>query len=191
MGYRRGSIYYFNTATDTGMDEVPVGYQVVVRDTGDTFLLDDKTGITAGSTVQDVVDLGLVTVTGGEVSEAQLDLKADQATTYTRTEVDTVVNDKEDKYNYTAVKTAAYSAQAKDVIPCDTTAGTFVITLPLTPSANDVVIIQDITTSFATNNLTVARNGETIMGLAEDMLLDINDAKVEFTYLNGDWRVSL
>ena len=65
MGFRRGSIYYFNTATDTGMDEVPVGYQVVLRDTGDTFLLDDKTGITSNSTIQEVVDAGLVTVTGG------------------------------------------------------------------------------------------------------------------------------
>lgn len=65
MGYRRGSIYYFNTATDTGMDAVPVGYQVVVRDAGDTFVLNDKTGIDANSTVQDTVDAGLVTVTGG------------------------------------------------------------------------------------------------------------------------------
>ena len=94
------------------------------------------------------------------------------------------------KYNYTAVKTAAYTAVHKDVIPCNTSALAFTITLPITPAANTVVTIQDIATSFELKPLTVARNGQTIMGLASNMLLDVNDLRYEFIFLNNTWRVS-
>lgn len=95
----------------------------------------------------------------------------------------------EEKYNYTPVKTTAYQAMPRDVIPCNTTAGVFTVALPSTPRENDVVIIHDIAASFSMNNLTVSRNGKTIMGLSEDLLLDVSNFRYTFLFINNDWRV--
>lgn len=86
-------------------------------------------------------------------------------------------------------KTTTYTAVAYDYIYADTTAA-FTITLPITPNAQDKVTILDAIGNFETNNLTVARNGETIMGLAEDILLDVNNKEYRFIYTGTDWRVA-
>ena len=67
--------------------------------------------------------------------------------------------------------------------------GSFTVTLPALPSANDKVAIMDIATSFSTNPLSIARNGNTIMGLAEDMLVDTDNISFELIYVNNDWRI--
>ena len=66
--------------------------------------------------------------------------------------------------------------------------GSFTITLPATPLANDVIAILDNTSSFDTNPLTVARNGNNIMGLAQDVTIDIKNASIELIYDGVDWR---
>jgi hypothetical protein len=88
------------------------------------------------------------------------------------------------------VKTTNYTAIANDTVICNTTSAVFTVTLPISPTTGDIVVIQDIATSFGTNNLTVARNGQTIMGLSEDMTLSVNDLRYEFIFINNDWRVS-
>jgi hypothetical protein len=49
---------------------------------------------------------------------------------------------------------------------CDTTSAAFTVTLPSSPSAGAVVGIADYANTFATNNLTLARNGSNIAGTA-------------------------
>ena len=71
----------------------------------------------------------------------------------------------------------------------DTTSAAFTITLPATPSDGTRLIIHDVTGNFATNNLTVDRNGETILGLAENLILDVNNGTTELIYINNDWRI--
>lgn len=85
--------------------------------------------------------------------------------------------------NQTATDGAAYFA--------NTTAGSFTITLPATPSINARVYIADVAGTFGTNNLIVGRNGERIMGLAENMNLNIANASVTFAYSNATfgWRL--
>jgi len=87
-------------------------------------------------------------------------------------------------------KTSNYTALNNDYIYANTDAGSFTITLPLNPINNDKVTIHDVSSSFATNNLIVDRNGETIMELSENMNLDRDDVRCTFIY-NSDWRVSL
>lgn len=82
-------------------------------------------------------------------------------------------------------KTAAYTAIDGDAIAADTTAGGFVVTLPATPGVLSRVSILDAVGKFATNNLTVARNGQPIMGLAEDLKLDVNNVRLDLVYLNS------
>ena len=93
-----------------------------------------------------------------------------------------------------ALKTAAYTAVAGDVLACNTiTTGAFTITLPASPAAGAApIIIFDAGTSttlngFATNNLTIARNGNTIHGLAEDVIVSTKGVTIVIEYIGGTW----
>lgn len=85
-------------------------------------------------------------------------------------------------------KTANYTAVLNERIIADTTAGQFTITLPGTPSIGDSVLIAD-GHDWATTPLIVGRNGSTIESIADDLLLDIKGATVEFVYDSTTWEV--
>lgn len=84
-------------------------------------------------------------------------------------------------------KTTAYTAEAGDGIGANTTGGAFTITLPESPSVGDVVIVADTHGQWATNNLTVARNGENIQRVAEDLVCDIANIQIELVYFSNGW----
>jgi hypothetical protein len=88
-----------------------------------------------------------------------------------------------------SVKTANYTAVDKQGVLADTSGGAFTVTLPATPAAGAQVVIADAGASWGTNNLTVARNGSTIGGLAEDLVCDITGASVQFVYDGTTWEV--
>jgi hypothetical protein len=94
-----------------------------------------------------------------------------------------------DPFTTTTVKTTNYDASAGDRILVDTTSGAFIVTLPASPSEDDAVIIVDVGYDLETYNLTVARNGSTIMGLAEDMTVSDSYLAFELRYLNSSWRI--
>ena len=87
--------------------------------------------------------------------------------------------------------TTTHSAVAGSLIMADTNGGAFTITLPASPSTGDFIEIQDIRGTFATNKLTLGRNGSNIMGLAENLQLDISNIKVKIIYHapTNDWRI--
>jgi len=87
-------------------------------------------------------------------------------------------------------KSSNYTAINKDFIYADTSTSSFTITLPLTPSANDRVAVIDNTSSFSTNPLSIARNGQTIMGLGEDLTVETDNISFELIYNGTDWRIS-
>ena len=89
-----------------------------------------------------------------------------------------------------ATKSTTYQAVVGDALLCDTSGGAFTITLPLSPSVGNTVRIADIAGTFDTNNLTIARNGQKINNLSEDMVLDIGDVSVIFVYTGATygWR---
>jgi len=86
-------------------------------------------------------------------------------------------------------KTANYTAVDKEGVLANTSGGAFTVTLPATPSTGAQVVVADAGGVWGTNNLTVARNGSTISGLAEDMVLDINGASVQFVYDGTTWEI--
>lgn len=67
---------------------------------------------------------------------------------------------------------------------CDTTAGAFTLTLPLSPVLGDKVTVIDALEMFKVNNLTIARSGENIMGLAEDMIANVKGVSFDLVYKN-------
>lgn len=85
-----------------------------------------------------------------------------------------------------AVNTAA-APQTRYLV--DTSAGAVTLTLPDMPSNGDKIGIVDATGSFGTHNCVINRNGKTIMGLAENLNIDIENAAIELIYFGGDWRV--
>lgn len=85
-------------------------------------------------------------------------------------------------------KTANYTASNGEKIMCDTTGGTFTLTLPASPSTGHSVSIAD-GNSWKTTNLTVARNGNTIEGSASDLTVDIAAIEITFIYDGTTWEV--
>lgn len=84
-----------------------------------------------------------------------------------------------------------YQSVAGDSISADSSAGAFTITLPLTPTANQTVSVFDCGGAAAVQNITVARNGETINGVAEDFVMDQNFGQAKFVYDGTTWKHSL
>ena len=87
------------------------------------------------------------------------------------------------------VKTANYTMANLEGVLANTTAGTFTVTLPATPATGNQCVIADHSATFATNNLTVGRNGSTINGTAADMTIDISGVSVQFVYNGTTWDV--
>jgi hypothetical protein len=90
---------------------------------------------------------------------------------------------------YTTVKTSNYTASANDGVQTSTSGGSFTVTLPATPAVGDQVIVTDSVGSWATNNLTIGRNGSTIEGDASDLICDISGVSVQFVYSGTTWDV--
>ena len=88
-----------------------------------------------------------------------------------------------------SVKTSNYTAVAGDSLLANTSSGSFTITLPASPSTGATVYIQDSANAFLRFPLTVARNGQTIMGLAEDMIAAQNGIGFGLTYSGTTWRI--
>jgi hypothetical protein len=82
-----------------------------------------------------------------------------------------------------------FNASPNDRILCDSTGGSFTITLP--PNAtvldNDTLQIIDATGTFGTNNVTIARNGSLILGAADDVVLDVNGAVITLLYTGSTY----
>jgi hypothetical protein len=86
-------------------------------------------------------------------------------------------------------RTANYTASINEGVLTDTTGGSFTVTLPASPLAGSQVVISDAGGSWGTNNLTVARNGETISGSAQDLVCDIDNVSVQLIYDGTTWKV--
>lgn len=86
-------------------------------------------------------------------------------------------------------KSTTYTAVAGDTLLVDTSAGVFTITLPASPAIGNIVYFQDAKGTFLAYPLTIARNGNTIMGLAEDLSASSNNVGFGLVYNGSDWRI--
>jgi hypothetical protein len=67
----------------------------------------------------------------------------------------------------------------------DTTSAAHTITLPASASIGDFIAIKDYAGTFGTNNLTIARNGHNIQGVANDSLISTNRASLVLVYVDS------
>jgi hypothetical protein len=85
----------------------------------------------------------------------------------------------------TTKKTTGFTAVTGVGYFCDTTSAAFTVTLPATPSAGAVVGICDYANTFATNNLTIDRNGSKIGGVSANATISTNGVSVTFVYVDS------
>jgi hypothetical protein len=86
-------------------------------------------------------------------------------------------------------ETTTYTATAPSAIIADTSGGDWTLTLPASPSTGDYVQLLD-GADWSANNLTVARNGETIDGDAEDLVMNIGNIAVDLIYDGTTWQIT-
>jgi hypothetical protein len=73
----------------------------------------------------------------------------------------------------------------------NTSGGPKTMTLPASATLGDTIRINDLAGSFATNNLTIARNGHKIQGIADNLLVDADQSSFGLVYSNSTygWKV--
>ena len=83
----------------------------------------------------------------------------------------------------------AYTAVEGDQLLVDTSGsgiGTAVtITLPASPSVGSEVTFIDSGNNFASNNLTIARNGSNILGAASNLVVSVNASAFTLVFVNA------
>jgi hypothetical protein len=85
----------------------------------------------------------------------------------------------------TTAKTSAFTATAGTGFFVDTSSAAITATLPASPSAGDVVAFKDYAGTFATNNLTIARNSSNIQGSAKDSVISTNRSSLVLVYVDA------
>jgi hypothetical protein len=84
-----------------------------------------------------------------------------------------------------AVKTSGFTAVAKEGYFCNTTSSAFTATLPVSATIGDFISFIDYAGTFDTNNLTIARNGHNIQGVAEDLTVSVERAGLTLVYVDS------
>ena len=87
--------------------------------------------------------------------------------------------------DWQTVKTASFNAVAGEGYFVNTTSGVITVTLPTSASIGDQIAIKDYAGTFATNNLTIARNGHNIQGVANNSLISTNRASLVLVYVDA------
>src|SRR5210317_798220 len=85
----------------------------------------------------------------------------------------------------TTAKTASFTAVSGNGYFVNTTSGAITVTLPASPSGGDIVAFQDYAGTWATNNVTIGRNGSNIGGAAADAVLATANQSFTLVYVDG------
>jgi hypothetical protein len=87
--------------------------------------------------------------------------------------------------------TTGTTAVSNKVYWCNTTSAAFTLTLPAIPVKGDIIRVVDVANTFDTNNLTIGRSGNPIMGTAEDLTVNTEGAAFDLVYYDQTqgWRI--
>ena len=91
----------------------------------------------------------------------------------------------------TTKKTASFTGVSGVGYFVDTTSSAITVTLPASPSAGNVVAVNDYAGNFGTNAVTIGRNSSNINGSASDFIISRNLVSAQFIYVDATqgWKV--
>jgi hypothetical protein len=87
--------------------------------------------------------------------------------------------------NWQSVQTSNFTAVAGYGYFINTTSGAITMTLPTSPAIGDTIGIVDYAETWGTNNLTIARNGSNIQGVANNSLISTSRASLTLVYVDA------
>ena len=102
-----------------------------------------------------------------------------------RNEVQAIVDASGSSTSTWSAKSASTSVSSGGKVIIDTSSTAITVTLPSSPSTGDEVRIIDGTGNASTNNITVDRNGNNIMGASDNLVIDIDRAGIGLVYYNA------
>jgi hypothetical protein len=85
----------------------------------------------------------------------------------------------------TTAKTASFTAVSGTGYFVNTTSGAITVTMPATPSAGDIVALQDYAGTWGTNTVTIGRNGSNIGGITLDAILSDSNQSITLVYVDA------
>ena len=89
-------------------------------------------------------------------------------------------------------KNANFTAARNFLYMIDTSSGAVSVTLPANPSTGDQLLLMDQKRTFATNNLTIVRNGQNINGAASNVVSKSTGALIRCIFQSSyGWTVDL
>ncbi len=88
-------------------------------------------------------------------------------------------------FTVTSSAITAFTAVAGDQLLVDTTQTTITITLPASPAIGDEVVFIDARGTFASNNLTIERNGQPINSGTSNLALSTNGQAITLVYIDS------
>jgi hypothetical protein len=87
-----------------------------------------------------------------------------------------------------SIQSSNFSANAGGRYGVNTSAGAVTSTLPASPSTGGAIFFADAGGAFASNNLTINPNGQTIMGSAGNMTVSNNNQSFGLFFNGATWR---
>jgi hypothetical protein len=84
--------------------------------------------------------------------------------------------------------TTSAAVQAGSLNLVDTSGGAITLTLPTSPGIGEAVYFQDAKGTWDLNPLTINRSGNTIQGLAENLIAANENGGFGLVYNGSDWR---
>jgi len=169
-------------AGGTGITTAMSGDILTITNTGGgggaiTFVGDDSTGtaVNTGETIKIAGTQNITTAVSGDT----LTITGPNLSAYIESSFTIVTGD----------GSTTFSAVANQRYGVNTSAGSITVNLPSSPATGDAIFFADAGGAFSTNNLTIGRNGNTIMGLSENMTISTNNASTGLFYTGSTWRI--
>jgi hypothetical protein len=95
------------------------------------------------------------------------------------------INNSAPSIAWQSVQTGNFNATAGSGYPVNTTSSAITVTLPASPAAGDAITLTDYASKWATNNVTVALNGNKLNSVSASAILSTNRQSISLVYIDA------